>query len=494
MKLWHNGFFHTMKDKDAFFVNLLTDKGKIIAVNVDEASYPNTERVDMRAQHIYPGMVDAHLHLVGYGQKLSRIDLSITREKETILNILKHATPESLLVAEGYHDSGITKNDLDAISTIIPIILIHNDYHSITANSVALNKAQVVSPTGILTEEDAKKVTARVINYDKETLKGYFSNALVKLHELGITGGHSDDLFYFGDMLRTYEAIQEVLATKPFRTHLLIHNRIFDKWRTIAASVASPYLEYGAVKLFYDGTLSSKTALITGKYKNTSAQGLRMHSIEEFKALVAHARAYGYTVAIHVIGDKALDEVCDILLELPPKKGQKDRIIHASLVTEATIKKLARLPAIFDIQPLFVTSDMPYMNVLFDAVPDLIYPWKSYLDRGLILLGSSDAPVEDPNPLLGIHALVTRTAHDGRDIYHPTQRIDRFKATKMYTTDYAVITNNPTMRGYIDIGYLSDFTVYAHDILTCPLEQLKSLRPSMTVIDEKIVYQTINQS
>jgi predicted amidohydrolase YtcJ len=492
MKLWTNGHFHTMVDETSCFNNVLTNEGKIVAANVNEADYPMAERIDLGGHHVYPGMVDAHLHLIGYGQKLARIDLSKHRDKKAIIEILMTSHGEQI-IAEGYHDIGITKFDLDKISDAKPIVLTHNDYHSVTVNSVSLKIANVDSPTGILTEDEAKIVTSRVLTYDKTTLKRYFATALKQLHENGITGGHSDDLSYFGNMKRTYEAIDETLKELPFRAHLLVHYRIFDQWRTIASSINNPYLEYGAVKLFYDGTLSSKTALVTSKYCCSDQQGLRVHSIDEFKSLVAHARSFGYTVAMHVIGDKALDEVCDILLAMPPRPGQKDRIIHASLATKNTIKKLTKLPAIFDIQPLFVTSDMPYMNRLFVSMPKLIYPWKSYLDQGLILLGSSDAPVEDPNPLLGIHALVTRQSSSNGKVYHPTQRIDRFQATKMYTTDYAVITNNPTMRGYIDIGYLSDFTVYAHDILTCPLEKLKSLKPSMTVIDEKIVYKTINQ-
>lgn len=481
-----------MRDEYSCTSNVLTNHGMIIATNVEESTYPMAERINLYGHHVYPGMVDAHLHLIGYGQKLSRIDLTNHRDKKSILDTLK-LSKMSPIVAEGYHDIGITKDDLDKVCSTRPIVLTHNDYHSITVNSLALAMAGVQSMTGILTEDEAKKVTAYVLTYDKDTLKNYFISAVKRLHQYGIVGGHSDDLSYFGDMPRTYQAIDDALHQLPFRAHLLVHYRIFDQWRTIAPSINNPYLEYGAVKLFYDGTLSSKTALVTSKYRGSDERGLRMHSIDEFKALVAHARAYGYTVAIHVIGDKALDEVCDILLELPPKRGQKDRIIHASLAHEATIKKLAKLPAIFDIQPLFVTSDMPYLTNLFDSMPKLIYPWKSYLDQGLILLGSSDAPVEDPNPLLGIHALVTRTSNDGGEIYQPAQRLDRFKAIKMYTTDYATITNNPASRGHIDTGFVADFTIYDRDILTCPLDDLKLIKPRLTVVDEKIVYQTINQ-
>lgn len=491
MILWKNGIFHTMRQQDSVCFNVLTQQGKIIAVNVDENLYQHIEQINLKGQHVYPGLVDAHLHLIGYGQKLARTDLSLLPSKDQILALLKSKISNSILIGVGYHDVGITKTDLDSISNDEPIILIHNDYHSLTANSKALILTNVQSDHGILTEEEAKLVISRIITYDQETLEDYLLKAIRQLHEYGIVGGHSDDLSYFGKMETTYQAIEKVLSATPFRAHLLIHQHIFDKWCDTVKTIKNPYLEYGAVKLFYDGTLSSKTALIYGKYRGIKQHGITILTNHQFREQVAKARQHGYTVAIHVIGDRALDEVGDVLKDFPPQPGQLDRIIHASLARKETLIKLAKLPIILDIQPSFVTTDMPYMNQWLETPSELTYAWKSYLDAKLILFGSSDAPVENPNPLWGIHAAETRQYGD-HQIADQDECLTRFEALKMYTTNYAIITNEYASRGYLDVGYFADFTIYEDDLLKLETDRLLSLKPSMTVVDEKIVFKTIS--
>ncbi len=113
-------------------------------------------------------------------------------------------------------------------------------------------------------------------------------------------------------------------------------------------------------------------------------------------------------LAIHVIGDLGLKEVVDILKAYPPQDGLHDRIIHASLADHETIKMMEGMPIILDIQPQFISSDLPAILSLFSKEPEYIYPFKTYMKYNLILCGSSDAPVEVPNPLLGMHQLIYR--------------------------------------------------------------------------------------
>ena len=479
-----------MHNPDEAFFNILTDHGAIIAVNVDEAAFKSTPSIDVHGHHAYPGMVDGHLHLIGYGQKLSRLDLTgITICKE-IIKRLKGITNARIIVAEGYRECGITKDDLDAISSEKPIVLIHGDYHTITANSWALEKANITSTNGVITEREADTLKEKLFFYNKCILMEYFHRAVSHLHELGITGGHSDDLAYFNRFSYPLSAITESLQQLPFRTHLLINHRVFKDFLESKSdfSPSSPYLEFGAVKTFYDGTLSSNTAFISHNYARANHRGAPIVSRDDFQRFLTLVRQQHYPVAIHVIGDQGLDEVADWLTLFPPQQGQRDRIIHASLAKIATLEKLARLPVVIDIQPLFVTSDMPRLQEWLHIMPDLVYPWKTYLEYNLKLIGSSDAPVEDPNPLLSIHALVTRTSLKEGKTYNIEQCVDRFHAVRMYTTNHAIISNSTKSRGHIDVGYLADFSVFPADILKVEDAQLLHLKTSMTIIDEKIVY------
>ena len=109
-------------------------------------------------------------------------------------------------------------------------------------------------------------------------------------------------------------------------------------------------------------------------------------------------------IAVHTIGDQALENVLDVLDQLP--KGQyRDRIIHVALVRNELVKRLADPRSIADIQPRFVVSDYPWIiDRLGEEREKNLYAWKTLLSAGVICAGGSDAPVEPFDPLLGLHA------------------------------------------------------------------------------------------
>jgi hypothetical protein len=143
------------------------------------------------------------------------------------------------------------------------------------------------------------------------------------------------------------------------------------------------------------------------------------------------------------------------------------------------------MPVILDIQSQFISSDLPRVLKIFDRVP-MIYPLKSYLDANIVTVGSSDAPIEIPNPLLGI--AISESREINHVIYQEHERLSRYESIKLYTKDG--IINSQVKRGYIDLDYLADFTVFDTDLMKCSNQDLQDAKVSMTVIDEKIVYQT----
>jgi hypothetical protein len=272
----------------------------------------------------------------------------------------------------------------------------------------------------------------------------------------------------------------------PFRTHLLVHHEVLNDY------IASPYfnhhsdfLELKGIKVFYDGTMSSKTALMWHGYQNEPSNGLR--TTPNFIEIVQKVRQFGLTLAIHVIGDQGLDELVDILKKFPPKENQKDRIIHAPWVSEYGMNMLKSMPVTIDIQPQFLSSDFPEATTIFKKFPPYVFPWKTMLENGLTLSFSSDAPVETPNPLLGILDSTERVAKDGK-IYQPEERISRMDAIKGYTI-YANAQNKLKNRGTIEIGQVADFSIFSVDLETIKSNRLKEALVEMTVIDEHIVYQ-----
>lgn len=489
MILWKNGILHTLENEHDVHTQMATDQGLIIGFDEDVKDLTFDQEIDLNGYHLYPGFVDAHLHIVGYGQKLLKKDLSSIRQKDEILAFIKTHVDQGFTFYEGYFDIGITKAELDEISTEKPIILKHNDYHSLTVNSVVLKHVNLTSDSGFLTEEDAQKVNKTYEVYDHDQIKKMIEHSISSLQSFGVTGGHSDDLYYFNGYHDTLSAFLEVLEEKPFRTHLLMHHKIIEDFKTAKHSFLdqNKYLQLGAVKIFYDGTFSSKTALLNHPYKGLSHQGIRIFKKDELIELVKKIRSYELPLAIHVIGDLGLKEVVELLKAYPPKEGLHDRIIHASLADLKTIKMMEGMPIILDIQPQFISSDLPSILSLFSKKPELIYPFKTYMKHNLVLCGSSDAPVEIPNPLLGMHQLIFRKK-DGV-VYQEEERLSRFNALELYTT-YANVPTYKANRGMLKKGFIADFTVLSEDILTMDESSFFKDLVKMTIIDEQIVHHT----
>ena len=213
-----------MDHPTATYHSMATSAGKIIGFDEELLNMTFDEEIDLKGFHVYPGFVDAHLHLLGYGQMLSRISLKGKNKKE-ILMTLEIQFKGTLLYAEQYTECGITKNDLNAISTSVPIYLRHDDYHSLTVNDAVLSMLDVSSESGILTEELAQQAIDLFPKFSSSELIMFLKNALSHLYQYGVTGGHSDDLYYFNGFHDTVKVFEMVLKSMPFRTHLLMHHR-----------------------------------------------------------------------------------------------------------------------------------------------------------------------------------------------------------------------------------------------------------------------------
>jgi hypothetical protein len=119
----------------------------------------------------------------------------------------------------------------------------------------------------------------------------------------------------------------------------------------------------------------------------------------------------GGDVAIHAIGDRANDGVADFYEHLIEggAKPARLRVEHASVLTEETIARFARLGITVSIQPAFLASEEEWLEKRLG--PDRMsraYPFRALIEAGIALLGGSDCPVEPPDPQIGIRAATDR--------------------------------------------------------------------------------------
>jgi predicted amidohydrolase YtcJ len=205
---------------------------------------------------------------------------------------------------------------------------------------------------------------------------------------------------------------------------------------------------------------------------------------EVFESLVKEARSLDLAVAVHVIGDKGLLEVSEVLKTYPVKKGLMDRVIHASYANDETIKILKTLDVFLDLQPQFVTTDFPYTLKLFKITPPYIFPFKTYDRHGLKYGLSSDAPVEIPNPLFGMYSAITRKNAYGT--YQEHERLTRLEALLGYTKHAWLLTNDQA--GTLSSGQLANLVVFKEDLLTCDIEAFKTMPVLETYIKGQSVY------
>lgn len=479
MKTFNNATFYVMDGqiKDTLYVN---DEGMIIDAPDDT---PN-EIIDLQGGFVYPAFVDCHLHLMGYGQHLSRLSVHHLTKKEDILSYIQLHLSAPYTYIEGYHPCGITKDDLTRISPHIKIYLRHADYHGMTVNEATLQYLNINSDTGILLENEGTLALQSIEKPSQDTLQSYLKKAYESLWSFGVIGGHSDDLYYFNGYQKTKEAFMHVSKTHPFYSHLLIHHETLDDYVTSGDPHGrqNDYVELGAVKMFYDGTTGSLTALMEHPYIDDT-YGMRVNDIDQFKNYVRKARKYDLNVAVHVIGDQGLKEVSDILKEIPPTQGF-DRIIHACYASLSALENVKDIPVFLDVQPQFLTTDYPHTLSYFKEAPAYQFPFQTYDKLGIKYGLSSDAPVEIPNPILGMYAAIFREVNG--TVYQPNERLTRDQAIRGYTTTPWILTGEKA--GLLKVGYPCHLTVLQYDLYTIEKSDFKQNQVTHTYLKGTCLY------
>ncbi|MBC1397598.1 amidohydrolase [Listeria fleischmannii] len=523
MKLLENARFYTMKKEGDYVDNVLLDGGKIQAVNVNPADYPTATRLDLNGDTVFPGFVDSHIHLLWYGQALDRLNLNETKTKqeaiEQMIERKEMLTEGEWLFVEGYDENKwtddntlLTANDLDQVSETVPVLVRRIDYHSVSINHAFLNAISltkdasfsgggeiVVDENGELTGILKDNATDLAIQAFKapttKEMSHWLTLAIQDLFKKGITGAHSEDLHYFNGFKGTLDVFRQTITAKmPFRAQLLIHHAELGVFKQEKERFmdGNEFVELDAVKIFFDGTVGSRTAYMSMGYADSpDNHGLKIHSDEEFIAIVKEARKLELPVAIHILGDAAFSSVLSVLKKYPPKSGLHDRMIHTPWLTDELIEEAKDMPLLFDIQPQFMASDLPWaLDVLGENYPKRAFAWKTLLKNNLTLAFGSDAPIEIPNPFYGIHAAVTRTTnHDlNGKAYFENEALTTYEAISLYTTGSAKASYKPFSRGKIAPGYDADLTVVATNPFEVPNSDLRDIKVTQTFVSGEKVY------
>ena len=526
--LWKNGIIYTLQQEGHHVEAVFTENGIIKGLGSSEEIEQNEQFtiesvIDLQQKVMFPGFVDSHMHLIGHGETLMRLDLSSMNSKQEVLDAISEKASGleggKWIIGEGWNENlwsdaeVLTKKEIDAVVPNHPVLLKRICRHAMVVNSLALKHAGIdestSNPAGGLIEKDDRgelngllkdKAQDLMIDALPAISSEYLVEALTKgvesCWENGLVGGHTEDLSYYGNFKKTYDAFLKTIneGKKKFRAHLLVHHEVIEDWKEDGHHFLSgnEYIEFGAMKIFADGALGGRTALLSYPYADDpSTRGVSIHTNARLLELVKKARKYELPIAVHTIGDQAFENVVDAILEEPSVHRRRDRLIHAQILRKELIEKIKGLPLILDIQPRFVASDFPWvMDRLGKENMKYNYAWKTLLDEGIPCAGGSDAPIEPINPLWGIHAAVTRTnpLDPNRTEYRPEEKLTMYEAISLFTKGSAYACHHEEDRGEIREGYTADFTVLDIDPFKVEADQLLGKVVDMTIVDETIVY------
>lgn len=477
---------------------------------------PDAEVVELHGAHVLPGLCDAHLHLTGYGRSLEEVDLRNARSWDEVVRRARAAAArlprnawltgrgwdQNLWTAETFPD----RRKLDEAFPHRPVLLRRIDGHAAVANAVALRAAGIGpgtpdpaggrilrrkdgEPTGVLVDGAVDLVLRAVPKPDDATVERWIlrsagallEDGFVQVHDAGTTAQELE-------VLRRLEASGRL----PIRVYVLLDgsdDALLGRELRRPPSWAGPaMLRVGGVKLYADGALGSRGALLGSDYADDPGnRGLAVTPLDRLREVIGRASAAGYQVGVHAIGDEAVHRVLDLYAGVGPApcRRLRHRIEHSQVVRPGDVARYARLGIVASIQPTHCTSDMPWAPArLGPARIAWAYRWRSFMEAGVHLAGGSDAPVEDPDPRRGLFAAVTRQLPDGSPPggWNPAERLTPAEALALFTTGAAWAGHCESWSGKVAPGYAADLTIVAGDPLTVPFRRLLDLPIQRTVV------------
>jgi predicted amidohydrolase YtcJ len=502
--------------------------GRIVAVGDDALvlarAAPGSRRIDLGGGLVLPGLIDAHAHVRGLGERLSGLDLRGAAGPAEVADAVRRRAasglPSGAWITGGGWDQNLWPGGrfpdhaaLSAAAPGVPVVLRRVDCHAAWVNQAALAAAGVTrgtpdppggrverdargEPTGILIDTAIELVDRARPRPSRRALREWIALALARLAAVGLTGVH--DAGVGADEEAAYRDLAGEDAL-PVRAYLMWDGTTSAPIEPLVARdpVVDPDggLTVRAVKLMADGALGSRGALLFGDYRDAPGhRGLFVTEPGELgrRARLAHER--GYQVAVHAIGDRGIRETLDALapaLAASPSSDPRPRIEHLQCVRRADLPVARRLGIIASMQPSHATSDMGWAEERVASDEEVgLYAWRWAADAGLPIAAGSDFPVDPEQPLYGLHAAVTRRDRAGRPEggWHPEQRLTLAEAVRAYTEGAAYAAFEERERGRIAPGLRADLTILAEDLRVIAPERIHAVPVRATVVGGRVAY------
>jgi predicted amidohydrolase YtcJ len=490
---------------------------------------PKTRVIALNGHRVVPGFHDSHLHFLGGGEQLARVELKDAKDEAEFGKRLKEfdrKLPKGRWMLGGNWDHDRTFDGKLPTAAIVdkyvadrPVFIRRYDGHMALANTVALQMAKVTAdtkepaggviyrsengktPSGIL-KDNAMGLVGRLVpeSGDEEVVEAIRA-AMRACAENGITSVADMDGSSAATRRTMIRVLQKMARDRQMTVRLNLHWPIAARNEVVAvgaeANFGSEYVRVGGVKGFMDGSLGSSTARMFEPYEGGGKNlGVFVTAPDAMGRMIREADKAGLSVAVHAIGDEANATLLDLFADVVKANGPRDRrfrIEHVQHLRPADYKRFKEIGVVASMQPYHAIDDGRWAEGRIGPRRCASsYAFRSLLDNEARMAFGSDWPVAPLDVLAGIDAAVNRRTLDGKHTrgWFPEQRITVAEAVEAYTLGSAYAAFQDGDRGSIRPGKLADFVLLSRDIFAAAERaHIADTKVDLTVVGGKVVFE-----
>ncbi|WP_285027123.1 amidohydrolase family protein [Plantibacter sp. ME-Dv--P-122b] len=471
-------------------IDIIVRDGRIAEIGPAGTAPASGEVVDVAGRTVGPGLWDAHVHMTQWVIQRRRIDLTDTASAADVLAAVRRAVDagapltDGFLMGYGFRDGlwtqPATLAALEATESDVPVVLVSGDLHCAWMNTRAARRLGLdLDASGVVAEAPWIEALQRIDQHSGLAARAYrdAADAAARRGVVGVVEfENTDNLGEWTERIANgATSLRIEAAAWPDR----LESVIAAGRRTGDAIDPAGLLTMGRLKVVVDGSLNTRTAWCWDPYPGVDpssphACGVESVSVEELRRLLECARGAGIEAAVHAIGDRANTEVLDTFESL----GMRGVIEHAQLVREQDFARFASIGLIASVQPEHAMDDRDVADRHWSGRTGRAFAFGSLHRAGVGLRLGSDAPVSPLDPWQAI-ASATSRSRDGRDAWHPEQRLP---------LDVAMTAS---VRTSIAVGQPADLVITDVDPLHADAEQLRSMPVAATLLGGRFTWRAI---
>lgn len=533
--IFQNAVIRTMDPSRPQARAVAVGNGRILAVGenseIASLSSPESKTLDLEGRLLLPGFMDSHFHYYDWSLGRKQLNLADAASLEDLLNRVADAArrlPEgSWILGQGWNESDWeeermpTRTVLDRAAPNHPVALWRCDLHLASVNSLALKEAGIDDstpdpPDGVIARDSSGRANGILRELAPNLIKSAMDRAgnagvyeamldgIPEIHSYGLTGIF--DVRLMGGVegppaLRAWQRLREQ-GKLDLRCWVSLPGERLDEAAALGlrTGLGDDRLRLGHLKYFMDGGMGARTAWMIDPYLDGGV-GMNLYPPDALQERIIKADRAGLAVMVHAIGERANREIVSVF-EAVERAGASDdnlpskrpmvphRIEHIQMIRPEDLKRMARLNVVGCVQPHNMILDIHMIDRCVGERGHWTYMYRSILDAGIPLLFSSDSPVCDPRPLVGIHAAVTRQRRDGSPEggWYPRERISVEEAVRGYTLAPAEANGVAGELGTVSPGKRADMVVLDRDIFSVDPMEIIETSVDMTIFDGRVVF------